>query len=113
MIGMQPPMEQRKAVDQRHAAQRAEKRRQRDPGDFTEQPAGDGQKPIGEKNQSQNSAQGSAARHTEHLRTSERIAEQSLQHHAAGRHPAADGDAQEHPRQTRAKKYFRVRIRER
>ncbi len=84
VIRMKPPVEQRKAVDQHHAQQRAEKRRQRDPRDFPEQPSRDGQKPVWEKEQSQDSAQGSAARHTKHLRTGERIAEQSLQDDAAG-----------------------------
>ena len=95
---MQPAVEQREPIDQHHAAQRADKCRQWDPRDFTEQPAGNGQKPVGKKDQSQNSTQGSAARHTEHLRTGERIAEQSLQHYAAGCHAAADGDAEEHAR---------------
>ncbi len=67
-------MEQGEAVNQHHAAERAEKRRQRHPGDFTEETSGNGQEPVGEKNQSQNSAQRSASGHAEHLRTRERIA---------------------------------------
>ena len=81
------------------------------PGDFTEKPAGDGQQPVREKDQAQDSTQRSAAGNSNHLRAGQRIAQQRLQHDAASGHAAADGDSQKNPRKPGAKKYFGIRVR--
>src|SRR5215204_543600 len=107
---MKTAVEQREPVDQHHAHERAEKRRQRHPRDFTKKASANRHEPVGKKDQTQDAAQRSAAGNSKHLRTRERIAEQGLKDDAAGRHAAADDDSQKNPRKPCAKKYLSSRI---
>ena len=52
---MEAPVEQRETINQHHARQRAEKRGEGHPGDFPQEPSGDGQQPMREKDQAQDS----------------------------------------------------------
>ena len=110
VIRVKATVEQRKTINQHHAQQRAEKGDERHPRDFPQKPAGDGQQPVREKDQTQDSTQRRAAGNSNHLRAGQRIAQQRLQHDAASGHAAADGDSQKNSRKPGAKKYFGFRV---